>query len=55
MNLNYNDAEQKNVTIFLLFYFNSKLQKTVESLEIKDDLTLIQKEDNSWINNVNVE
>ena len=43
------------VTIFLLFYFNSKLQKTVESLEIKDDLTLIQKEDNSWINNVNVE
>ena len=71
MNLNYNDAEQKNeyvtkktfvittvilsialiiVTIFLLFYF-----KTVESLEIKDDLTLIQKEDNSWINNVNVE
>lgn len=76
MNLNYNNAEQKNeyvtkktfvittvilsialiiVTIFLLFYFNSKLQKTVESLEIKDDLTLIQKEDNSWINNVNVE
>ena len=28
---------------------------SMKLLEIKDDLTLIQKEDNSWINNVNVE
>lgn len=39
----------------LLFYFNDKLQRTVESLELKDDLTLIQDEDNSWVNNVTVE
>ena len=25
----------------LLFYFNDKLQRTVKSLELKDDLTLI--------------
>ena len=39
----------------LLFYFNDKLQRTVESLELKDDLTLIQDEDNSWTNNITVE
>ncbi len=39
----------------LLFYFNDKLQRTVESLELKDDLTLIQDEDNSWVNNITVE
>lgn len=39
----------------LLFYFNDKLQRTVESLELKDDLTLIQDEDNSWANNITVE
>ena len=41
--------------ISLLFYFNDKLQRTVESLELKDDLTLIQDEDNSWANNITVE
>lgn len=41
--------------ISLLFYFNDKLQRTVESLELKDDLTLIQDEDNSWVNNITVE
>lgn len=39
----------------LLFYFNDKLQRTVESLELKDGLTLIQDEDNSWVNNITVE
>ena len=39
----------------MLFYFNDKLQRTVESLELKDDLTLIQDEDNSWVNNITVE
>ena len=39
----------------LLFYFNDKLQRTFESLELKDDLTLIQDEDNSWANNITVE
>ena len=39
----------------LLFYFNDKLQRTVESLELKDDLTLSQDEDNSWVNNITVE
>lgn len=39
----------------LIFYFNDKLQRTVESLELKDDLTLIQDEDNSWVNNITVE
>ena len=39
----------------LLFYFNDKLQRTVKSLELKDDLTLIQDEDNSWVNNITVE
>ena len=39
----------------LLFYFNDKLQRTVQSLELKDDLTLIQDEDNSWVNNITVE
>lgn len=43
------------VTISLLFYFNDKLQRTIESLEIKDDLTLIQNSDNDWINGITVE
>lgn len=41
--------------VSLVFYFDNKLQRTVESMELKDDLTLIQNEDGGWINNVTVE
>lgn len=41
--------------ISLVIYFNNKLQKTVESLEIKDDITLIQNEDENEMGNVTIE
>lgn len=41
--------------ISLVIYFNDKLQKTVDSIELKDSLTLIQNEDTSWINDVKIE
>lgn len=42
-------------TASLLLYFNDKLQRTVESLELKDDLTLIQNSENDWTNGITVE
>lgn len=44
-----------SATVCLLFYFNNKLQRTIESLELKDDLTLIQNSDNDWINGITIE
>lgn len=41
--------------VSLMFYFDNKLQRTIESMELKDDLTLIQNGDDSWVNNVKVE
>ncbi len=41
--------------VSLILYFNDKLQKTVESIELKDSLTLIQDEDDAGLNNVRVE
>lgn len=41
--------------VSLIFYFDNKLQRTIESMELKDDLTLIQNEDDGWVNNIKVE
>ena len=41
--------------VSLVFYFDNKLQRTVESMELKDDLTLIQNEDDEWVNNISIE
>lgn len=41
--------------VSLVFYFDNKLQRTVESMELKDDLTLIQNEDDGWVNNISIE